>query len=493
MQWKYIVGAVGILMVGWYVVFGTAKSLGATMAITPGDFDEQVNVSGTVIAAHDVDLGFAANGRIADVSAIVGQRVSAGTILAETENGDLIAAVSQKQSALLAVRANLASLLSGTRPEELAIAETAVNNAEEALVSTLQNAYTAADDAVHNKTDVFFTNPRTNPKLSFTVANAKLEASVEQDRTKLEPTLAAWALLATNRSTGDVADSAAQAQDFIGQVTTFLADANAALNQGVSDQTTNAATLASYSATLATARAAVNTAATSLTSASSALSAAEKNLTLEQAGATPDAIAAQEAAVAAATADVQNAQAALAKTRVLAPFSGIVTRMDAKAGAIVSPTASLISLQSDGIFQIETYVPEVSIAGVAVGDLATTTLDAYGPAVDFPSTVVAVDPAETVKGGVPTYKVTLAFARADARIRSGMTANVIIRMGTLHGAIVIPAGAVGVKNGTSYVSVVKGGAATDRLVTTGPTPSLGQVQILSGLARGDVILLAPTP
>ena len=106
---------------------------------------------------------------------------------------------------------------------------------------------------------------------------------------------------------------------------------------------------------------------------------------------------------------------------------------------------------------------------------------------------MVVDPAETIKDGVPTYKTTLTFLARDSRIRSGMTANVDIETGVLHDAIVIPRGAVGTKNGTPYVSVLDQGNVVERSVMTGPSPALGQVEILSGLSRGDIILLSPAP
>ncbi|MFA5997880.1 MAG: efflux RND transporter periplasmic adaptor subunit [Candidatus Paceibacterota bacterium] len=491
--WRYALAALIVLAAGGYFFFGRSDDSGATFVVISGDFRQQVNVSGAVIAARDVDLGFAANGRISGTYASVGQRVFAGAVIAETENGDLVAALTQKRSALTEAEADLSALRAGTRGEELAIASASVVNAQAALVDAVRGAYTSSDDAIHNKTDTFFTNPRIDPKLSFNVSNASLKTTVERDRTALEPVLAQWALLVGALSSANAASAAKQSQTFLAQVTTFLADANAAINQGVPDSTVTAATLTSYGTTLATARSNVNAAATTLTTDTSALNSAERNLALKQAGSTSEDIAAQEAAVAAAAADVEQARAALAKTRVVAPFTGIITRMDAKVGEIVSPSTSLISMQSDGIFQIETYVPEVSIARVVVGNRATTTLDAYGSAIAFPATVVAVDPAETMKDGVPAYKTTLAFLTADQRIRSGMTVNVVIETGVLRDAIVIPAGAVGTKDGASYVSVSTGDTIVPRPVTTGPAPALGQAQILSGLSSGDVILLSPAP
>ncbi len=491
--WRYAVSALAVLAVGSYFFLGYGKNQGATFTITPGDFEEQVSVSGTVTATKSVDLGFAANGRIAHTYVAVGQEVAPGTVLAEIENGDLDAALTEKRSALAEAEANLASIQAGTRPEEIAVASTNVTNAISALVDAMQAAYTASDDAVHNKVDSFFLNPRTDPKLSFTIANSALKAAVERDRASIEPILTLWAALVTTLTSATASDAAKQSQTYLEQVTTLLADANAAVNQGVADQMASTATLASYSATLATARANVNAAATALTGAAATLDAARSTLALKQAGPTSDDIAAKQAAVAVAQADVENAQATLEKTRVVAPFRGVVTRMDAKVGEIVSPSTSDIGMQSDGIFEIETYVPEVTIAHVAVGNRATTTLDAYGPSVEFPSVVIAVDPAETVKDGVPTYKTTLAFLGKDARIRSGMTANVVIETGILHDAIVIPAGAIGTKDGEQYVSVVTGKTTVNRTVTTGVSPALGQALILSGLSAGDVILLAPAP
>lgn len=490
-QWRYALAALLALAIGGYLYWGQGSGLGATLVISRGDFVEQVRVSGSVTAAQGAALGFAANGRVSGIYAKAGQYVEAGRILAEMENGDLVAEVARKQAALAQAEANLALLRAGTRSEELASASVAVMNAEAALVNAVRSAYTASDDAIHNRIDAFFTNPRTDPKLAFTVVNAALATLVERDRALVEPVLGSWAMMVARISNGSAADSAGQAQAYLVQVTTLLADANAALNQAVPNPAVSAATLASYATTLATARTNVNTAATALTAAASELSAAQSALALKRAGSTPEALAAQEAAVAVAAADVRSAQAKLAATRVVAPFSGTVTRMDAKIGEIVSPTASQISLQSNGIFEIETYIPEVNIARIAPGNPATTTLDAYGSAVAFPATVIAVDPAETMKDGVPTYKTTLAFLKADPAIRSGMTANVTIVTGMLPDAIVIPAGAVGMRGGVPFVSVVENGAVVSRTVATGPSPALGQAHVLSGLSAGDVLLLSP--
>lgn len=73
-------------------------------------------------------------------------------------------------------------------------------------MNAIQNAYTICDDAVRNRADVFFTNPRTNPKLSFGIANAVLAAMVERDRAEIEPVLSSWALLVAKLSRANAAE-----------------------------------------------------------------------------------------------------------------------------------------------------------------------------------------------------------------------------------------------------------------------------------------------
>ena len=74
-----------------------------------------------------------------------------------------------------------------------------------------------------------------------------------------------------------------------------------------------------------------------------------------------------------------------------------------------------------------------------------------------------------------------------------MTANVVIATGTLHNAIVIPSGAIGTSLGERYVSVLEGEKAEKRIVETGASPSIEQIEVIRGLSQGDIILLSPAP
>lgn len=485
--WAVIAAAV--VVAGWYFFVRPAPAVQKTLVLHPKAFLQQVSVSGKVVAAKEVALGFAQSGRITGVYVSVGSYVSQGTTLSVVENGDLRAALMQKQAALQNQQAKLAALKAGTRPEEIAVAQSSVARDTQALIDALQDAYRAADGAVHNTLDQFISSPRTNPSLTFSLTDSNLKTSVESKRLAAEAALVAWnsGVFGLNTSS-DLSQAASLAQSNLSAITSLLSDAGAAINRAIPSTQTPQATLDTYSAAVATARTNVNTSIASVTSAKAALDASNKNLALKQAGSTPEDIAAQEAQVNAAVADVAAAQAQLNKTFISAPFSGTVTVVDAKVGKIVSPNTPEMSMISAGAFQIESYVPEVNISLIRTGNKASVTLDAYGADTAFDAEVVSVDPASTVRDGVSTYRIVLQFSKPDSRVKSGMTANVSITTNTKPSVLSVPQGLVIRRGGKAFVRVVVDKDIQEREVTLGEVSSVGEVEILSGLSDGDTIV-----
>lgn len=506
---RIVIVAVVLVCVGAasFSVLRTNTQDDNTLVVHPKEFLQQVSVSGTVIAAQDVELGFTASGRVARSYARVGDVVRAGAVLAEIDNGDLRAAVAQREATLASQQAKLDSLKAGTRPEEIALARAAVESAAAALsqanqsvVNAIRDSYTASDNAVHVTVDQFIQNPRgITPSLTFYTSASQLAINIPTERTMMEDVLMRWsARNATLVATGDVLSAAQEAQHDLTLTTVLLADSAGALNQAQPSQSATVSDIASYASGVATARANINTVTAALTgsvtaqrSAAAALEQAQRTLTLKEAGPTGDDIAAQVALVAAARADIENARAQLSKTLIVAPFSGTVTRMDAKQGEIVSPNTAEISLMSVDRLRVESYVPEISVALVRQGNEALVTLDAYGSGVTFSAAVASVDPAETIRNGVPMYRAVLEFSTQDARIKSGMTANVAITTARREGIISVPQRVVSMRDGKSYVPVRIGTSVEDREVTTGAVSAIGEIEILSGLRDGDTVVLAP--
>jgi RND family efflux transporter MFP subunit len=477
------------------------------LTVAQGTFLQEVTVSGKVEAAKDVNLGFAVAGRVSRVSARVGDKVAAGTVLAELENGDTLALVAQREASLKAAEADLASLKSGTRPEEVAVAEAdvrakeaAVRQATQAIVDEIQDAYTAADNAIRVQVDQFVTGGAgTGPQLSFTVSSSQIESAVESGRSNMESRLNTWALdIAGLSAQSDVTSALRRAKEHLSAVSAYLLVVNSAISGGATNSTVTQATLDSYATDIGTARSSVNassgaltTAETALINAESALVSAERALTLKRAGATVDAVRAEEARVAGARAAVDDARAQLTKMRITAPFSGTVTIVDAKVGQTTGANAGVITMISESDVRVETYIPELNVALLALGDAARVTLDAYGEEVLFPATIAAIDPAETVRDGVSTYRTLLTFILPDPRIRAGMTANVRIVTDTRDGVISIPQKLVTDTPAGKTVQVAVNGQYETRVVTVGAVSSLGSIEIVDGLKEGDLVVVVP--
>jgi multidrug efflux pump subunit AcrA (membrane-fusion protein) len=199
----------------------------------------------------------------------------------------------------------------------------------------------------------------------------------------------------------------------------------------------------------------------------------------------------QEARVKSALANVKQIEAELIKNIITAPFSGVLTKIDTELGEIVGTTDSVISIISDNAFQIETFVPEVNIKDLKIGDVAKVRLDAFGDNEYFDAKVIAIEPAQTLRDGVSTYKTKFEFNQKDDRIRSGMTANVVITTEKRSDAILISPTVIYKKDGFDYVKVLIDKTVVEKQITVGNFDSIGNREIISGLLVGEKVLKNP--
>ncbi|MBP6858831.1 MAG: efflux RND transporter periplasmic adaptor subunit [Candidatus Pacebacteria bacterium] len=498
-QRPLLFGGIGlaIIIVLGVIALGGGDAAEETMIVRRGQFLNEVSASGKVIAAQSSNLGFDQSGRVSGIYAKVGDSVKTGATLASIENGAVRADITQKQAALAREQAKLAALRRGTRTEQLVITEQKYTDASSALVIALRDAYLKTEDAILSDIDTLFNNGGSvNPDIDIRTEDQKEERSIGADRFVVTEKLFKWkdALaplttlsdaprISSARSVG--IDALTTTQQFIARMS-VIANNITTGNSGLS-----VSEIDSIRSTINTAGQSVSAAASAEQTAYASWTIASNNLSLEKSGSAVEDITAQEAQVKAAEADLANAQAQLRKTLVIAPFDGIVTKMDVKIGEISSPTVSDIAMIGVGLFEIESFIPEVSIARLSVGNPASITLDAYGSDVSFDATVIAVDPAETVRDGVSTYKTTLRFADADPRIKPGMTANIRITAESKSDVITVPKSVITDTNGTKTVRIKVGDSIEEVIVSTGSMTALGQIEIISGLSEGDVIILPP--
>jgi HlyD family secretion protein len=502
-QKKVWIPALIVLIIILYFIFGNNKTTDVlTYKVEAKEFVQNVSLTGKVIAAKNVDMGFETAGRVNKVNFKVGDRVKKGQVIASLQNGD---AVSNLQKSY----AKLDQIQSGSRDEEVSIAEGDLIGARndfdlstQALQIELSNVYNKADEAIRSKIDNAFTNPRSvNPQFNYAIdQDSNLKQRLTDDRIRIGELLSKW------NGDSDI-NNINQIKAYIVQVQVFMNSVNNAISivseKSVSTDS-NYTIIQSQRTDIALARTnftlainALNQAEIKYKNSITAINRAENNLRIKKSGGTSYEIDIQRA-------DLTNAQAYVAKTIITAPFDGVITKVDIKEGEISSPNTPIISLLNDGEYQIETFVSENDIAKLKVEQKTKISLDAYGRDVFFDGAIISIDPAETIKDGVSTYRTKIQFVGKDERVKSGMTANIDIETDKRPSVLTIPQAALILEGGVKKVyrlndvSCVSNNSCSDNFknmkgiekidIKTGEINNNGDIETVSGLENNQIII-----
>ncbi len=151
------------------------------------------------------------------------------------------------------------------------------------------------------------------------------------------------------------------------------------------------------------------------------------------------------AAIQAAEARVAEARVNLNYTNISSPVDGVVVSRNVSVGQTVAasfqtPTLFLVAADLTQM-EVVASVSEADIGGVAVGQPATFTVDAY-PQTPFHGQVSQVRNAPITLQNVVTYEVLVTAANADLRLKPGMTANVSIDVAEAKDAVRVPTSAL---------------------------------------------------
>jgi RND family efflux transporter MFP subunit len=525
MKWKLPLGILLVVAVGvgvfFYVKNQAPKNI--TMVVRPSEFIQQVSVAGKVIPTERLDLSFEQSGRVTNVATKIGDAIFAGQVLVSQDTSQLEARLVEIQANIDLQKAKLNQFLSGASAEDLTLAQTAITNAEtsvlnakdsllntkQSLVDVIKDAYTKGDDAVLNKADQMFSNPHTiNLRLNVSSVDSSLRSELEVERGIIGSMLQKWSV-STNALTtdSDLVAPLLEAKQNLNTLKSFFEKLSLVVNNPNSCVFTYGNPCDPVSSTwktdVSTARVTIITASGNITSAEgayktsiSALKTAEGNLktandqyVIKKAPARSADVSVYQAQVNQAEASKQDILAQLYKKQVRAPIAGVVTAVEAKVGKIVGANESIVSMISSGSLEIESFVPEKNLPFVKIGDSANVSLDAYGSEVFFETKVVSIDPSETIRDGVTTYRIVLQFVEQDERVKPGMTASVIVNTEKKSNVISVPQGIIELDKGNKVVKVLVGETIEYRTVETGSVSTLGTIEIISGLSDGDIVVI----
>jgi membrane fusion protein (multidrug efflux system) len=187
-------------------------------------------------------------------------------------------------------------------------------------------------------------------------------------------------------------------------------------------------------------------------------------------------------------ASLVEARTQLARTRITAPFDGLVNTLDFDPGAYVQPGTRIAEIVDVSRIELTVLVSDRQIDALRPGVKVRVRVDALGNE-SFEGRIARV-------GGAPRdddqrYPVVVELDNAAGRLRPGMLARAQFEIGTTP-AIRLPSGAVLREFELDYVFVLDDQNTVRRVrVSTRPVPFRSdQVEILDGLADGDRVAVS---
>ena len=183
--------------------------------------------------------------------------------------------------------------------------------------------------------------------------------------------------------------------------------------------------------------------------------------------------------------ELEKAREKLEKLTIVAPCDGVVATVDVEKGDSVTDGTLLMSIvETDAGMELMISVDELDIPMVEIGQTVTVRADALDDVV-FTGVVEKIAPLGNTETEVTTYDVYVQLTgEIDERIKSGMNVTGEILVANAANTLLIPSEALKKDSEGWYVELQGGGYAD---VTLGVTTD-SQVQILSGLSEGDVIV-----
>jgi HlyD family secretion protein len=514
-------------------------------AITSG-----VAATGALTSLTEQNLGFTTGGQLSAVNVKVGDRVTAGQVLAQIDPFSAQQAFNQAQAQLNGQQAGLTKVtdspvVSGAqdtldqaktilqKTEDQADAtqsadQTAIDNAEREL-SQAKKVLDKAQDQLSKDQDACSSTPSSSGSSGAGTTTATAtptathsphpgssssgsSASGSTGSTKVAVAMMAMvSTLSTSSTPGVCTQVPADKQAVTAAKSTVVAD------QGAVDAAEAKKDVDNKSGQLAVANA-----EQSVVAAQNSLNSAASDR--------PSDIAAQAAQVAAAQAQANAAQRGVDDTTLRSPVDGVVSALNGAVGEFVAPSSNTSALApgtdaslpgTNGVsaasaasagaatpsrpggtqflvlddinaFQAVLAFTETDAATITPGQKVNLTFDAV-PDLQLTGSVLSVSPSGTAISGVVSYYVTVAVPTADPRLKSGMTANAEVITKEVPNVLAVPSGAVHRQNGKATVTVLDPGNVQRPVpVQTGASGD-GKTQVLSGLTEGQEVVLPAAP
>lgn len=493
----------------------------SALLVTQRDVTQYVQLSGEVAATDEIELAFATAGKIATIEATQGMSVERGHVLARLESGRLEADLAQAHGSVAAAEAaavaanatlqkaesNLDLVQAQNRGVDATVtsAHTALSITKTEQATLVANAYRELlnNDLQVYQLDAFrtLTAPvisgsynsdipgeynlefyRSGAGSGYSIRYSGLEnGTVSIDDYDLPVKLGTRGLFITLLAAGEE-DPYSTSEWIIPVPNTRSTSYQTKLSAHDKALETQKQTVSHAEATLENLLAqqvvGEQVAITTAQESQAQAIVAEANANLLQA----------QAALQQARAQVARIEAQLADTIITAPFAGLIAKIDRSVGETIGIGVPVMTLVSDGGYELRMNVPEIDIAKIDIGSKAIVTLDAYGESISWPGVITEIELIETEVDGVPVYVSIITLSEPDKRIRIGMNARARIDIHTVSQVVAVPASYVLFAEEGSLVFVRNNQQIEQRALTLGLRGTDNYFVVTSGLTAGEHIV-----
>lgn len=410
---KIIITAVVIIVLAAIVLFGVsnmrqrqqeqAMSNYLTETVARGNLTSLIGATGNVRSKQRAELIWQASGYAGQVNVKDGDEVTSGQVLVSLDEDELPANIISAQAELLMAKKQLEDLQNSNLTT--AQAAQAVSDTQKTLIELLQ-VYDENFDTDSYQDDI----DRANEDML--TAEEDLEDAIDD----FEPYKDRDPDNTTRKSYEDKLETAQERYDETEREYRLLVLAKALAWQNIEV-------------------------------AQAQLADAEREYDRVKDGPNPDDITAQQARVDAA-------QATLDSVDLIAPFDGVITRVDVNSNDPVAPGQVAFQLNDLSQLLVDVYISEVDINNVQIGQNVRMTFDAIQGR-EYTGQVTEVSSIGLLNQGIVEFLVTIEVLDADEDVKPGMTAAVNIVVETLENVLLVPNRAVRSMQGDYIVYVIE--------------------------------------
>ena len=180
-------------------------------------------------------------------------------------------------------------------------------------------------------------------------------------------------------------------------------------------------------------------------------------------------------------------QARLQNATIVAPRDGIVVKRYVQSGYYTKAGTPIVAVADITALLAKAMVGEAQVHELAVGSKVTVQVNAF-PDKQFTGTVTRISPAAVAPSR--TFTAEIAIPNPDGLLKSGMFAKVEAPGRVRTGAVVVPEGAIVMREDQKTVFVVVAdNKVQQRLLKLGYIGG-GWAEVLEGVKEGDTIAVA---